>query len=409
LGTEAATRAYESAVRNALPAIEKKRVALSEVSTSADAARRRLDQMNEAVRFQAATLGMSSREVEIYRLQMAGATPAQLAFADAVGKATEEFEKQKAALAEGQRITESLRTPIEALAAEEAKLEELRKRGAISYETYTRGIFAARDAFDSIGEAAERSRKQQEEALRAARDALYSGLLTEEEQIKQSYERRKEAILQSTIITDEEKNDLRRRLEEKYAADQQARLDALLQSQYQAYAGLFDGLAGLAKAYAGEQSGAYRALFAVSKAFAIADAMIKVQQAIANAAASGPFPWNLGAMASVAAAVGGVVSSISSISFGGARADGGNVSSDRRYLVGERGPEMFVPNTAGTIVPNDVLMGGRSEPPVVNTRIINAFDPAMLGDFIGSDAGEQVVMNVIQRNANTIRQLSGGR
>src|SRR5690606_34968358 len=171
---------------------------------------------------------------------------------------------------------------------------------------------------------------------------------------------------------------------------------------YQAYAGLFDGLAGLVKAYSGEQSSAYRALFAVSKAFAIADAMMKVQQAIANAAASGPFPWNLGAMASVASAVGGVVSSISSVSFGGARADGGNVSSDRRYLVGERGPEMFVPNTAGTIVPNDVLMGSRSEPPVVNIRNVNAFDTAAIGDYMGSDAGEQVILNVVRRNRSVL-------
>lgn len=319
-------------------------------------------------------------------------------------------------MAEGRRVFEATRTPIEQLSAEYARLQMLFDEGAFgpkdseeAWDTYSRAVFAAQDTYQSFVDAEKRAIEQQEAARAAARDALYSGLLSEEEQIQQSYERRKAAILAATEITKEEKADLERRLDEKHAADQLARQEALMQAQYQAYAGLFDGLSGLAKAYAGEQSGAYRALFAVSKAFAIADAMIKVQQAIANAAASGPFPWNLGAMASVAAAVGGVVGTISSISFGGARADGGNVSSDRRYLVGERGTEMFVPNTAGTIVPNDVLMGGRSEPPVVNTRIINAFDPAMLGDFIGSDAGEQVVMNVIQRNANTIRQLSGGR
>lgn len=55
--------------------------------------------------------------------------------------------------------------------------------------------------------------------------------------------------------------------------------------------------------------------------------------------------------------------------FGGARAEGGPVSGNKTYLVGERGPELFVPNVAGTIVPNDELpsfgqglatmMGGR--------------------------------------------------
>ena len=38
--------------------------------------------------------------------------------------------------------------------------------------------------------------------------------------------------------------------------------------------------------------------------------------------------------------------------FGGARADGGPVSRGKGYLVGERGPEMFVPGMSGAIVPN---------------------------------------------------------
>jgi len=38
--------------------------------------------------------------------------------------------------------------------------------------------------------------------------------------------------------------------------------------------------------------------------------------------------------------------------FGGARALGGPVTGGRSYLVGERGPEMFVPSSSGSIVPN---------------------------------------------------------
>ncbi|MCC6936384.1 MAG: hypothetical protein IT333_07715, partial [Thermomicrobiales bacterium] len=38
--------------------------------------------------------------------------------------------------------------------------------------------------------------------------------------------------------------------------------------------------------------------------------------------------------------------------FGGARAEGGPVTAGKGYIVGERGPEWFVPQTAGTIVPN---------------------------------------------------------
>lgn len=43
---------------------------------------------------------------------------------------------------------------------------------------------------------------------------------------------------------------------------------------------------------------------------------------------------------------------VSGSGFGGARAGGGPVSGMRSYLVGERGPEMFVPATSGFIVPN---------------------------------------------------------
>ena len=46
------------------------------------------------------------------------------------------------------------------------------------------------------------------------------------------------------------------------------------------------------------------------------------------------------------------------------RANGGPVSSGKSYMVGERGPEMFVPNTGGRIVPNSDM--GSSTNVVVN-------------------------------------------
>lgn len=44
----------------------------------------------------------------------------------------------------------------------------------------------------------------------------------------------------------------------------------------------------------------------------------------------------------------------------GVRANGGPVSSGQPYLVGERGPEMFVPGAQGNIVPNNAMGGGAS-------------------------------------------------
>lgn len=44
--------------------------------------------------------------------------------------------------------------------------------------------------------------------------------------------------------------------------------------------------------------------------------------------------------------------------FGGARAAGGPVSGGRAYLVGERGPEIIVPRSAGQVIPNHQIGGG---------------------------------------------------
>lgn len=52
---------------------------------------------------------------------------------------------------------------------------------------------------------------------------------------------------------------------------------------------------------------------------------------------------------------GNVVGSIFSGMFGGGRAGGGDTIGGRAYLVGEQGPELFVPRTAGTVLNSDQL------------------------------------------------------
>ncbi|MDT4825752.1 hypothetical protein FQZ97_590430 [compost metagenome] len=83
----------------------------------------------------------------------------------------------------------------------------------------------------------------------------------------------------------------------------------------------FGSLAAMAKTYAGESSGIYKALFAVEKGIAIARAAIAIQEGIALAAAN-PFPLNLAAMASVAAATASLVGNIASIGLEGMAHDG---------------------------------------------------------------------------------------
>ena len=62
--------------------------------------------------------------------------------------------------------------------------------------------------------------------------------------------------------------------------------------------------------------------------------------------------------------IGGLISN----AFGGFRAAGGSVSAGTPYVVGERGAELFVPSSSGTIVPNNA-MGGSTFNITVNGAI----------------------------------------
>ena len=70
----------------------------------------------------------------------------------------------------------------------------------------------------------------------------------------------------------------------------------------------------------------------------------------------------------------------SGLDFSGAFANGGRPPVGRAALVGERGPELFVPRSAGTIVPNHA-MGGANV-----TVNVDASGSAVQGD--GNDAAQ---------------------
>ena len=69
-------------------------------------------------------------------------------------------------------------------------------------------------------------------------------------------------------------------------------------------------------------------------------------------------------------------------------ANGGRPPVGRASLVGERGPELFVPSTAGTIIPNNQLGGG-------TTNIVNVSVDASGSSVSGSNQDAQALGNVI--------------
>ena len=183
------------------------------------------------------------------------------------------------------------------------------------------------------------------------------------------------------------------------------------QQQLQGASQLFDSLAGLTQTFAGKQSTAYRAMFAASKAFAIAESIVKIQQGIAQAAAL-PFPVNLGAMATVAASTAGIVTTIKGANYGGGRQYGGPVSAGSMYRVNETGKsEMFVgangsqymiPNQSGKVVSADNVGGGNA--PVVQVFINGVQTAASSQSY---DAQANALKVVIAEVSNQIRENSG--
>lgn len=93
---------------------------------------------------------------------------------------------------------------------------------------------------------------------------------------------------------------------------------------------LFDSTAEIMRTGFGEQSAIYKVAFAASKAFAIADSMVKIQQAIASGAVSAPYPANIIAMASIAAHTASIVSNIQAVS-GVGFASGGYTGPGGKY------------------------------------------------------------------------------
>ena len=73
------------------------------------------------------------------------------------------------------------------------------------------------------------------------------------------------------------------------------------------------------------------------------------------------------AVASVGRSIGGAIGG--ALGFGGGRAMGGPVSARTAYVVGERGPELFVPGSSGSIIPNG--MGGGT---TINLTVNGAID-----------------------------------
>ena len=236
---------------------------------------------------------------------------------------------------------------------------------------------------------------------------------------------------------------------------QSAQTSLLLESA----AASFDSMAQIAKSFGGEQSATYRALFALSKAFAIAQAAIALANNVAEASKYG-FPQNIPFIAGALAQGATIAGLIAQATFngGGGYATGGHVrgpgtaTSDSipawlsdfefvtraavvrqpgalafledfnargmpaldawhaRRFAGAAPPQVSLPRAPRVnFADGGLARAAASVNPQLNLRLVNAINTDALAESMAQSRGlEQTILNVIDRNGSFLRQRIGG-
>lgn len=385
VGTTEATKAYEAAVAKALPAIEKKRLALQAVAGQAGKTKSALDSMMESLKLQAATLGMSAEDAELYKLKLAGASGAQLDLAKALLDGKAAFDTQKDALAQGKSVAESVQTPFKAYNAELTKLDGLLKRNAIDQDTFNRAVMAAQNTLvandPAMQKAIEQNRHLQEllsntasgqaEKQSADLQLLVDDYLRQRDAIDGNAEATKKygEAFQNAVggmpKDTKETTDLMSELTAEAARNMQG---ALAQFLFEPFKG---GMKGMLDSF----------VTTLEKMVAEA-AAAQIMRALVGKTAGGTGDGILGAAlnAGIQYFTGTQAPapvSEATVTPVGARASGGDMRAGQPYLVGEEGPELVFPGTTSRILSNpDSEQWARGGSRVVNQTInIQAQDP----------------------------------
>lgn len=329
-----------------------------------------IDRQVAALQLQADTLGMSAQQAALYKLRLEGATEAQIAQAESALLAVDAFKKQESIQDNYKRLLGDLRTD------EEKLTDQMRERLAVldamqGLDPGQRMMVAGRIAGAATSEAPSYGGLAPEvggafgELLKIdeAQEKLQEWYDTQLEMLEQFRAERADL----SAVWDAEELALKQQHEDELARIEQARQMAQLASAES----LFGDLAGLTKTFAGEQSGLYKAMFAVQKAAAIAQSAVAIQQGIAMAAAN-PWPVNLAAMASVAAATASIVSNIGAI---GMAHDGIDAIPETGTWLLQKGERVTTAETSAKLdrTLEDIQKGGAGK--LGNVQIINNGEP----------------------------------
>jgi len=312
---------------------------------AAERAKKALAEKIEQLQVESEMLGMTATEQELYKLQLEGATDEQIRSA-ATSLALVEAYKAQTKAAE------------DAAAAEEKKRQKFGDSNKEAFN-YIRGDV------DPLSGGEFDNQFARYEAEAKAEEERYAAQI---ERLRQAQELRIEVVGGYQALEEQMAQEHADRIQQ----IEMAKNSMMLTSG----ASFFESMASMAKTFAGEQSGAYKAMFAVAKAFSIADASLRLSSAIAQAMADPTAltpAQKFANMAAVASAGASVVSQIASVGFAG-RNYGGPVQGNSMYRVNEGGaPEVFnaangqqflLPNSRGEVVSNKDSAGGGGQ--VVN-------------------------------------------
>jgi len=184
-------------------------------------------------------------------------------------------------------------------------------------DNYVKALTSGKVTMDQFNAALDKmnpSSKKEEDPFTQKTLELQQGLLQENAIYKAAHA----ALLADKKTTTAELEALDRDHNEKV----RAYTTATTQLQVGAAASIADSVLSITGNMFSQKSGIYKAMFAVDKAFAIAEATIDMGQAIAKAGTL-PYPANLGAMATVASDMATIISDISSVA---ASFDGGGMT-----------------------------------------------------------------------------------
>lgn len=359
-----------------------------EARKASEGALKSISALADGLRQQVATFGLGAKATIEYRIAQ-GDLAEEFAKAGAAGEAMRQSiighteilaileertqaakraeEEAAAVRQEGIAVFDATRTPAEQYIATIDRLGQLLQARAIDFQTYQRAVEQAQAAFDQQNVALQEGIRVFEETRTPAEE--YEARMV-----------RLNELLQQNAITQDTFNRATAQAKDAFDTAVQGSQQGAQELQgflTQALTGGFeDGAKGILRGFV--------QLLLQMQAQALA---AKLTQSLFGAAGGG----------------GGFGAAFGAL-FGGTRSTGGDVQAGKSFLVGERGPERFVPDVNGRIMSNE-----QTAPQItVTPQIINVRDPNEIPNAIQGGAGETAILNVIGRNPGVIKQLLQG-